>query len=239
MNKMFMFCNRSSLSDAPRLDREIQRCLEIHGSRGQAAGRRCSERVRAVTVFLMVNLPSVASTTSISLVKQEAEAKNNHPSLTQELNALTLMTAHDLSKHAGSNLYLTNNTNDAITVYGFYIHGIAWVNAGQSCQDGVMQGENTYQNFNMVGGTATPIPFTVGQSISVGQNYLYNMFYNYLYWTYLTQGGNLQIGCVLPGCSWPGDQNPPLNWCLQVGAISPDSSYTFSQYPPNIIPLHC
>ena len=154
-------------------------------------------------------------------------------SLQQKLNAVTLMTAQDMASNAVSNLNLKNNTGKPITVYGLYLYGVAFITPGLNCQNGIGHaGENYRQYQGMAGGAATSVSFGVGQSVPVGQNYLYNMLYTYLYWT--VQAGYAPT-CALPGCSWSTDTTQ-YNWCFKLGAVSPDATYTYTPYPSNTIP---
>jgi hypothetical protein len=156
------------------------------------------------------------------------------PCQAQDINALSLMTAYDLSnKVASSNLNLTNKTGSALTVYGLYIYGIAWINPGENCTNGIMPGQNSVQNSYMAGTITAPIPIAADQSVPIGQNYLYNMVYTWVYW-YSINGGTPP--CKLPGCTWTGDTGP-FNWCFQLGSESPQASYTSSPYPANVTPF--
>ena len=151
----------------------------------------------------------------------------------QELNAMTLMTAQDAANNAPSNLILKNNSGQAMTVDGLFLYGVAFITPGQNCQNGIQSlGQNYIENQGMQGGISTPIPMNAGQSIPIGQNYLYNMLYTWLYW-------EVQIGspaiCALPGCSWSTDTTK-YNWCFQVGAQSPTASYTYTDYRSNTLP---
>lgn len=171
--------------------------------------------------FLIIHLPCMASQTAIQALKP----------MQDDLNDLVLMTAQDVSTNGSSNLNLTNHTGQALTVYGVYLYGVAAINRGLDCSNGV-DGNNSATPPYM-SGLVTPINFTVGQSIPVGQNYLYNMIYAWIYF-YIKNGGN--VNCLLPGCTWPGDL--PLNWCFKLGAISPDAPYTFPDVNTNnIVPF--
>ena len=174
----------------------------------------------AFFLSLIVHLPCMASEIALGPLKQD-------------VNELSLMTAYDLSNSAASsNLNLTNNAGQALTVFGIYVYGIAWINPGEDCTTGVFSG-NSMQYQGMAGAIASPIPLAVGQSVPIGQNYLYNMVYTWFYWW-------ARIGstppCELPGCTWTTDTQP-YNWCLQIGAASPQSSYTYSPSLANVPPF--
>ncbi len=174
-----------------------------------------------VLLVLILLLPGIVSAT-IAL---------NHR---KDLNALAFMSGHDLANNSVSNINLTNKTGAPITVYGIYLYGVATISPDLNCQNGIEdQGQNYTQNPFMAGTVIEPIAFTIGQSIAIGQNYLYNMIYNWIYWR-KSIGGD--AGCLLPGCSWSTDTNQ-INWCFQVGTISPNSSYTSTSYPSNVVPF--
>jgi hypothetical protein len=193
-------------------------------------------------VFLLsiiINSPCIAT----SQIPPSIEVMNNPPILQQDLNEVTLMSAYDLSSNGSSNLNLTNNTGAPLTVYGLYLRGVAFITPGLDCQTGVSGGNNQTGD-NTTGAIALPVSFAVGQSIPIGQNYLYNMIYNWIYWRDTPgEGGGLKV-CALPGCSWPGDISPPGpgtgpgNWCLQVGGLSAEAPYNMNQqkHGVNVVP---
>lgn len=152
-------------------------------------------------------------------------------SLPENINAGPLMTTQDAANNSVSNLNLTNHTGTSLVVYGVYLYGVASIEPTLNCQTDVNQNNGTQNQF-MAGTAVAPVPFAAGQSIAIGQNYLYNMIYNWIYW-WETQNGD--PACKLPGCTWPGDNNTV--WCLQVGAISPNSYYTSSPYQTNVVPF--
>ena len=93
-----------------------------------------------------------------------------------DVDALSLMTANDISTHGASNLNLTNHTGQALTVYGVYLYGVAFIQPGLDCINGIAAGSNsTIQAY--MSGLVTPIHFTAGQSVPIGENYLYNLLY--------------------------------------------------------------
>ncbi|MFA6302845.1 MAG: hypothetical protein WC627_06905 [Legionella sp.] len=170
-------------------------------------------------LFLIIYLPCNASETG---------------SLKQDPNALNLMTAFDLSnKMASSNLNLTNKSGQAVTVYGVYLYAVAWINPGESCTDDVITGGNSNFGQYMAGTIVSPISFAEDQSVPIGQNYLYNMLYT---WIYFGSFNGFGFSCALPGCSWPGDTGP-YNWCFKLGSESPKALYTFSPFLANVTPF--
>lgn len=163
----------------------------------------------------------VLSTNSLMVC---AHAQNPDP------NSYALMTAHDMKDSALSNVTITNHTGQPITVAGLYIASYD-VNDCSSCTGNIIAGDN-------VGGTiVTPVTFQTNQSVPIGQNYLYNMVYNGLYFVKT----NIGAPCSLPGCSWPGDDPNVHGWCLTMNAASLNSNYTSSEYtngshPPASMP---
>lgn len=181
--------------------------------------------------FLIIHLPCIASGKVILTPSSQTGSENNNFGSESDLNPLMLMTAQDLSRNGSSNLNLTNNTGEALTVYGVYLYGVASITPVLNCTNGIAGSSNsTIQPF--MSGLTTPIEFTIGQSIPIGQNYLYNMIYA---WSYFRSSSGGNPGCLLPGCTWTGDT--PHNWCLQLGALSPDASYTFAQFNTNVVPF--
>lgn len=142
------------------------------------------------------------------------------------------MTAYDTETSGSSNISIMNATGDVLTGYGLYIASVD-VNDCSVCFGGVVSGDNA-------GGTMVqPVSFSVDQSIEVGQNYLYNMIYNDIYYIKNNLGSS---PCSLPGCTWPGDDPNVTGWCLTINVMSPDSSYTYSNYvnganpPASVVP---
>ena len=181
--------------------------------------------------FLSIHLPCIAVQAVIPPLKQKGDAKNRHSLIQRDLNTLVMMSAQDVSKNGSSNLNLTNNTGEALTVYGAYLYGVAAITPGLDCTNGIAGHSNTAIQPYMTG-LVTPIKFTAGQSVPIGQNYLYNMFYTWIYVETIIGGNPV---CSLPGCTWTSDT--PHNWCFQLGAISPDAPYTNSDIDANIVPL--
>ena len=171
--------------------------------------------------FLTIHLPCMASKTAIQPLKQTVDSANNPFLLQQDLNSVALMTAQDLSQNNASNLNLTNNTGERQTVYGVYLYGVAFITPGLDCINGISPGGSNNKIEPYMTGDVTPVTFNAGQSVAIGQNYLYNMLYSWIYFYTTTPG---TPGCLLPGCSWPGDT--PQNWCFQLGAVAPDASNT-------------
>lgn len=129
-----------------------------------------------------------------------------------------LMTAVDVQSALSSNITISNPTNQTIVSSGLFIASYD-VNDCSVCNGNILAGDN-------VGGVmASFVTFKPRQTVALGQNYLYNMLYNGMF--YLRS--NISTPCLLPGCSWPGD-DPTVKWCITINAMSPDSSYTFSNY---------
>lgn len=142
-----------------------------------------------------------------------AYAQNNDP------NAYALMTARDMKANALSNITLINQTAQPITTYGLFIATFD-SNDCSSCTGSIIGGDN------MGGSVTSPVTFNVNQSVPIGQNYLYNMIYNGIYFIRTNVGSS---PCSLPGCSWPGDTTT-LRWCVSINAVSLDSNYTHSNF---------
>lgn len=89
------------------------------------------------------------------------------------------------------------------------------------------------------GAIVMPVTIEANTEAAVGQNYLYNLIYNGIYYIKNNVGSS---PCSLPGCSWPGDDPSVTGWCLTVNVMSPDSSYTYSNYvngansPASVVP---
>lgn len=144
----------------------------------------------------------------------------------------SFLTGQDAANHSLSNITLINRTNQPINVYGLFIATYD-INDCSSCTGNVVSGDN------LLGAVVQPVFFNVNQSIPIGQNYLYNMLYNGLY---ALNSQSITPPCLLPGCSWPGD-TPIQGWCLNIGALSLHSNYTYSFYakenylPASIVPF--
>lgn len=120
---------------------------------------------------------------------------------------------------ASSNVSISNKTGKPINVYGLYISSHD-INDCSSCFGGIIGGDN------VAGAVASPIHFNPNQTLPIGQNYLYNMIYNGIFFV----KNNGAMPCSLPGCSWPGDDPNVHGWCVSINAASLDSDYTFSEY---------
>lgn len=150
------------------------------------------------------------------------------------MNAMSFMTASDLSSRVGSsNLNLTNQAGQTVAVGGIFLYGAAWINPGENCSDETITGGNSNIGQYMGGTITARMSLTPGQSVAVGQNYLYNMLYTWIYFGSLNGYG---FSCALPGCTWPGDTGH-YNWCLKLGAESPESTYTHSPYASSVTPF--
>lgn len=139
---------------------------------------------------------------------------NNDPS------AYALMTARDMKESNLSNVTITNHTGQPITASGLFIASFD-INDCSACYGSVVSGDN------LGGSVVSPVTFKVGQAVPIGQNYLYNMLYNGIYYIRNTAGSS---PCALPGCSWPGDDPNVHGWCITINIVSLDSNYTHSAY---------
>ncbi|MCL5272247.1 MAG: hypothetical protein M1486_02840 [Gammaproteobacteria bacterium] len=151
----------------------------------------------------------------------------------KDQNAYALMTAGDMQGRDLSNITITNRTGFPITVSGLFIASFD-INDCSSCFGGVVSGDN------LGGAVVSPVTFKVNQSLPIGQNYLYNMLYNGIYYIKNTVGSS---PCSLPGCSWPGDDPNVKGWCISINVVSPNSRYTYSNYtngsnPPANVPAY-
>ncbi len=138
----------------------------------------------------------------------------------QNPTAHALMTMRDLQGPDLSNITLINNTGAPITVSGLFIASFD-VNDCSACFGGIVSGDN------LGGAVVAPTTFNVNQAVPIGSNFLYNMLYNGIYYIKNTAGSS---PCSLPGCSWPGDNPSVTGWCITINVVSPNSSYTFSNY---------
>lgn len=130
-----------------------------------------------------------------------------------------LMTARDIQSIGLSNITISNRTGAPITVSGLFIASFD-VNDCSACFGNVLGGDN------LGGAVVSPITFKTNQSLAIGQNYLYNMLYNGIYYLKNSIGSP----CSLPGCSWPGDDSNVQGWCITINVLSPNSSYTYAHY---------
>ncbi len=134
-------------------------------------------------------------------------------------NAYALMGARDVQNMDLSHITITNRTGEPITVSGLFIASFD-INDCSACSGSVMGGDN------LGGVVVSNVVFKPNQTLPIGQNYLYNMIYNGIY--YIKTNGSSP--CSLPGCSWPGDNPDVKAWCITINAVSPNSSYTYSNY---------
>lgn len=146
-------------------------------------------------------------------------------------NLLGFMTPQDiLSKSAISNINLQNNSNSAVTVYGLYVRQFSFVNPGDTCAHATVMYPTALANENTTGGAfLMPTVINAHNSVVVGNNYLYNMIYEAIY--YLSIIGTTK--CLLPGCTWPTDTTT-YNWCIYLGALAPVT--TSDGYTANVPP---
>lgn len=131
----------------------------------------------------------------------------------------SLMTAQDTLNSLDSNISITNGAGQQITASGLYIASVD-INDCSACFGSVVAGGNT------TGGFVEPITFGNGQTIKLGQNYLYNLIYSGINYVKQVVGSS---PCQLPGCSWSGD-TPNVKWCISLGILSRNSTYTSSTY---------
>lgn len=139
-------------------------------------------------------------------------------------NSQALMTARDVQAGLTSNITITNRTGQTITSSGLFIASYD-VNDCSACTGNILAGDN------VAGAMVSMVSLSPNQTVSIGQNYLYNMLYNGIY--YVRSNG--ASPCLLPGCSWPAD-TPNITWCITINAISPNSSYTSSNYTRGSLP---
>lgn len=161
----------------------------------------------------------------ISMVSAHAEDKDP--------NAYALMTARDMQHLDLSKITITNRTAGAISVSGLFIASFD-INNCFSCYGSVVSGDN------LGGAVVSPTTFKANQSLPIGQNFLYNMIYNGIYFIKNTVGSS---PCSLPGCSWPGDDPNVKGWCISINVVSLNSNYTHSNYtngsnPPASAPAY-
>jgi len=148
-------------------------------------------------------------------------------------NHYALMTTRDIRGGSVSNITLTNKTAQTVTASGLFIASFD-VNDCSSCYGGIVSGDN------LGGAVVSPVTFNAHQTIPIGQNFLYNMIYNGIYYIVNTAGSS---PCSLPGCSWPGDDTNVKGWCISINLTSINSSYTYSNYkngsnPPASTPAY-
>lgn len=131
-----------------------------------------------------------------------------------------LMSASDIQNSTLSNISISNQTGNKVTVSGLFIASFD-INDCSACFGSIVAGDN------LGGAVVTPLTFNANQTLPIGQNYLYNMLYNGIYYIKNTVGSS---PCSLPGCSWPGDDQNIQGWCITINVISPNSNYTYSNY---------
>ncbi len=139
-------------------------------------------------------------------------AQSNNP------DAYALMTSQDFRNDALSNVTITNKTGAPVTVGGLFIATFDTTNTDDcsACYGSVTSGDN------LGGAMVSPVRISANQTTPIGQNYLYNMIFNGIYYIRNTAGSS---SCNLPGCSWPLDDSS-LKWCVSINAASLDSGYT-------------
>jgi len=137
-----------------------------------------------------------------------------------DVNTQALMTPNDVKNNSLSNVTITNRTGQTVPVSGLYISSFD-INECSACYGGVVSGDN------LGGAVISPLVFRASQMLPIGQNYLYNMLYNGIYYIRQTAGSS---PCALPGCSWPGDDPNVHGWCISINVVSRNSNYTYSHY---------
>ncbi len=118
-----------------------------------------------------------------------------------------------------SNFKLKNAGTSPATVYGLYVRQFSYVAEGQSCTSATIMypsGDNI-----SAGSMVMPVTIEANAEAGVGENYLYNMIYNAIYYLRIIVPSS-PPGCALPGCTW-GDDSTIYNWCIYVGAMAPVS----------------
>lgn len=135
-------------------------------------------------------------------------------------DAYALMTTRDMQGPDLSRITLTNRTGAPVTASGLFIASFD-INDCSSCFGGIVSGDN------LGGAVVSPVAFKANQSLPIGQNFLYNMIYNGIFYIKNTAGSS---PCSLPGCSWSGDDPNVRGWCITINVVSPHSSYTSSHY---------
>ncbi|HLB56885.1 MAG TPA: hypothetical protein VJK30_06130 [Coxiellaceae bacterium] len=137
-----------------------------------------------------------------------------------KLCRFAFMTARDMTSGANSNITIINGAGQTLATAGLFIASVDNdADNCMSCTGNIIGGDNAAGT--MIGAAT----FTPGQSLAIGQNYLYNMIYNEIYFIRT----NASSPCALPGCSWPGD-TANTKWCLTINVISKNSNYTYSNY---------
>lgn len=153
-------------------------------------------------------------------------------SVLAQTSLASFMSSQDvLQNDPSSNIYLQNTGSAATTVYGVYVRQYGLVDPGDNCDSP----EPIYPGTNNItaGALVTPTLIRAGNSASVGQNYLYNMIFQAIYYERIIIPSS-PPGCALPGCTW-GDDTTIYNWCIYLGALAPVSrsdGYT-SSVPPS------
>ena len=138
----------------------------------------------------------------------------------KDIHSYALLTSRDIQRPDFSNITIANRTSTPITAAGLFIASFD-INDCSSCFGSVVSGDN------LGGAVVSPVNFKANQSLPIGKNYLYNMIYNGIYYIKNTVGSS---PCSLPGCSWPGDDINVRGWCISINVLSPNSSYTYSNY---------
>lgn len=139
--------------------------------------------------------------------------------------------AQDLSDSINESHFKLKNTGvSPAVVYGLYVRQFAYVAEGESCTNATVM----YSSADNVAAGAIVMPVTIAANseAAVGENYLYNMIYNSIYYLRIITPTN-PPGCALPGCTWGADTTV-YNWCIYAGAISPISAT--EDYSTSVVP---
>ena len=146
-----------------------------------------------------------------------------------DADSTSFMSTRDILHNLSSaNIFLQNNRNTNLTVYGLYVSQYAYVSPGQSCDSATI----IFTGNTTAGSVATPVQINAGKSVPVGSNYLYNMILSAIYYENIIIP-SAPPGCALPGCTW-GSDTLKYNWCIYLGALAPVANS--ASYTSNISP---
>lgn len=157
-----------------------------------------------------------------------AQAPNKRP---QPKYSTNFSTSKDAADSVSASLFKLKNTGaSSAVVYGLYVRQFSYVAEGQSCTDATVM-YSTEDNLS-AGALVMPVTIEANTEADVGENYLYNMIYNAIYYLRIISPMD-PPGCALPGCTW-GEDTTIYNWCIYVGAIAPVS--VTEEYTAKIVP---
>lgn len=140
-------------------------------------------------------------------------------------------TSKDLATSVNESLFKLKNTGaSSAVVYGLYVRQFSYVAEGESCTSPTVM----YSAAGNISAGALVMPVTIAANTEadVGENYLYNMIYNAIYYLRIISPMD-PPGCALPGCTW-GEDTTIYNWCIYVGAIAPAS--VTEEYTAKVVP---